>query len=48
MPRMDDTLAVARLVAMTKATSPETRQDGVWRMTVLLSAGEARRRACCR
>jgi hypothetical protein len=34
MPRMDDTLAVARLVAMTTATRPEIRKDGVWRMTV--------------
>jgi hypothetical protein len=33
MPWMDDNLAVARLVAMTKATRPEVRQDGVWRMT---------------
>jgi hypothetical protein len=33
MPRIDDNQAVARLVAMTKATSPETRKDGLWRMT---------------
>lgn len=33
MPRMDDNLAVARLVAMTKATRLEIRKDGVWRMT---------------
>jgi hypothetical protein len=31
---MDDSQAVARLVAMTKATKPETRKDGVWRITV--------------
>jgi hypothetical protein len=34
MLRMDDSLAVARLVSMTKATKPETRKDGVWRLTV--------------
>jgi hypothetical protein len=34
MLRMDDNLAIARLVAMTKATRPEIRRDGVWRMTV--------------
>jgi hypothetical protein len=34
MLRMDESLAVARLVAMTKATSAETRKDGVWRLTV--------------